>query len=242
MNLDPNKIETFSHAYHSKNHIYIANKYVHQGKSDLYQLINLRSQFSASEIAQIASQIIQQIEHLHEHEIVYKYLSPKHVIVNHGLHIDQSSIDIQVTDVAVMQLIDVPEKLKMYEEKICGINRLFCAPEVQENSQNCTEKADVWSLGVILYFLVTGASEIRLKCNSNKRQVFNFLEPAWKNTHKEVLEFVQKCLHIDLKKRMSMKQLVKLPLVHKVRQQSLDDSYQTNSQEEDDFSNMAASD
>ena len=28
MSLDPSRIETFDHAYHSNNHIYIANKYI----------------------------------------------------------------------------------------------------------------------------------------------------------------------------------------------------------------------
>ena len=111
------------------------------------------------------------------------------MIVNHGLHIDSSSIEIQVTDVAMMQLIDVPEKLKMYEKKICGLNRLFCAPEVQANRENCTNKADVWSLGVILYFMVTMADNC-LNFTSKKPQKFCFQEPIWKNMDKEVIEFV----------------------------------------------------
>ena len=93
----------------------------------------------------------------------------------------------------------------MYEEKICGINRLFCAPEVQANRENCTKKADVWSLGVILYFLVTGGSENRLKSTNKKPQIYNFKEPAWKNMHKDVIEFVENCIHIDSAKRMSMR-------------------------------------
>jgi len=106
--------------------------------------------------------------------MVYKYLSPKHVIVKHGLHIDESSIVIKITDVAMMQLIDVPEHLTL-ADKVCGINRIFVAPEVQSN-HGYTTRADIWSTGVILYLLVTGGTENEINA---KDQAFQFTEPEW---------------------------------------------------------------
>lgn len=66
-----------------------------------------------------------------------------------------------------MQMLDFSES-KDTKEKICGIDRMFLAPELKTkggtstkskatpHASKATMKADVYSTGVILYLLVTG--------------------------------------------------------------------------------------
>ena len=63
------------------------------------------------------------------------------------------SIQLQLQDVTMMQLIDTLDNITE-EQKTCGQNRVFAAPEIE--NQPVTEKADVWSIGAILYVLHTG--------------------------------------------------------------------------------------
>ena len=66
-------------------------------------------------------------------------------------------IQLQLKDVTIMQIVDVLDNVTE-EQKTCGFNRIFAAPEIDLSSstQTVTEKADVWSIGAILYILNTG--------------------------------------------------------------------------------------
>ena len=39
-------------------------------------------------------------------------------------------------------------------DKICGISKLFMAPECFETTEKITYKADIYSLGVIIYLII----------------------------------------------------------------------------------------
>ena len=39
-------------------------------------------------------------------------------------------------------------------DKICGINKLFMAPECFDKNEKITYKADIYSLGVIIYLII----------------------------------------------------------------------------------------
>ena len=109
--------------------------------------------------------------------MVYKYLCPKNVIVTQGLSVGDSAIKLHISYIAMMQLIDVPEHLTIHN-KMCGLNRLYMAPEVKEGHRQITPKADVWSTGVILYLIVTGNVIMQM---ASAEMPFNFSEPVWKN-------------------------------------------------------------
>ena len=53
----------------------------------------------------------------------------------------------------MIQMLDVTKK-DLYSQ-ISGIDRIFVAPEVI-NNRFVSEKADIWTLGVILYILIVG--------------------------------------------------------------------------------------
>ena len=55
---------------------------------------------------------------------------------------------------AVIQLIDLTNS--NLPGKILGIDNIFMAPEVVNGEDVTTARADTWSLGIILYLLITG--------------------------------------------------------------------------------------
>ena len=85
-----------------------------------------------------------------------------------------------------MQLIQV-SGTRTQEEKTCGDSaNIFFSPEVKNNAARdaVTAKADVWSIGAILYLLIIGEIENKKINNINNVSggddlLFNFDEPEW---------------------------------------------------------------
>ena len=86
---------------------------------------------------------------------------------------------------------------------ISGIDQIFTAPElISTNETKVSEKVDSWSLGVILYLLITGG---KFELNNNSDQVnFDFQESAWQNYSIELKDFIASCLIRDPEQRPSI--------------------------------------
>ena len=94
-----------------------------------------------------------QLDHLHQHDLVYKYLAPQHIVVTQGVSVLDPAIELHISNIAIMQMLDIAKKNQKY--KISGLNNVFFAPELKSGG-NATAKADIWSVGVILYMIVVG--------------------------------------------------------------------------------------
>lgn len=88
--------------------------------------------------------------------MVYKYLSPSHIVITEGLNLMDHNISLRIANVAVMQLLEATGCFT--SKKISGIDRYYQAPELilRDPTIQITGKADVWSVGVILYIMITG--------------------------------------------------------------------------------------
>ena len=89
--------------------------------------------------------------------------------------------------------------------------RYYMAPEVlSSNSQNVgySKSCDMWSLGVITYFLLTGHNPLppqmaNLPFDQLQIDAIPFPHEYWKDISKEAKSFVQGLLCIDPVKRMT---------------------------------------
>ena len=83
-------------------------------------------------------------------------MNPSHITVQQGFNIVDSQIKVTITDIALMTLVKFTDTSKI-ERSIDLVNRMFLAPEVKENEfddRTVTPKADIWSLGVIMFLLI----------------------------------------------------------------------------------------
>lgn len=70
-----------------------------------------------------------QVQHMHSKGLVYKYLNPLNIVVTEGFLQMDPYVRVHITDIAIMQLLDVPEPIDVLKS-ISGTNQLFVAPEI----------------------------------------------------------------------------------------------------------------
>ena len=92
-----------------------------------------------------------------------------------------------------MQLMDC-RKATDQDDKVCGSNRIFFAPEISDETAKVTPLVDVWSLGAILYVLIANQVISDERLTKKDSDVFDFLQPEWSLCSEHVTEFIKGCL------------------------------------------------
>lgn len=73
---------------------------------------------------------------------------------------------------------------------ISGIDRVYLAPELSQYQMSA--KSDVWSIGIIIYLLITGGVT-----DKRHEEFFDFSEPIWFNISEELKEFMISAVTVD---------------------------------------------
>lgn len=111
-------------------------------------------------------------------------------------HRDPTCFDIKIADLGYAQKFDKEKGMEM-----CLGTPLYMAPELVEQ-KNYSEKVDVWSLGCIVYQLLSGTTPFEastlgtLNAKILKQKVV-FCEIEWANVSKKAKNFIKKCLDKD---------------------------------------------
>ena len=115
---------------------------------DLFDEIDKRAQskrmFSESSAAYIMKEILLAINHCHSEKICHRDLKPENILLD-------SDNRIKIIDFGTAESFEKENEL----QGLIG-TAYYIAPEVLKDKGHYDEKCDVWSLGVILYMLLTG--------------------------------------------------------------------------------------
>ena len=138
----PNILKCFE-IFEDEDKFYISTEYCSGG--DLFTGLLKKKKFDEASAAEIMFQLLSAVVYCHGKKIIHRDLKPENILV-----LDNTkSISIKVADFGSSCVID-------NQRKICGVygSAYYVAPEVLNDEYN--EKCDLWSLGIIMYILLTG--------------------------------------------------------------------------------------
>lgn len=192
--------------------IYLENKFLNivtelcVGGNIIERIVE-KTIFSENKAAEYAMQINSALVYIHEKGIVYRNLCPETVMFE-----DRS-------DNACLKLVSFG-KSKSYNKAIKTLTKskysLYMAPEIISGEVNA--KSDVWSLGMLLYVMLSGTKPFE-DCKDDEMMIniatqkIQFDGKPWKRISPQAIDLVGQMLEIDHKKRISAKDVRNHPWI-----------------------------
>ena len=200
--------------YEDKLHFYVVMEYCEGG--ELFTLLSQRKSFSEGDAAKLMYQLLSATAYCHEKKVIHRDLKPENIL----LEGQKDELEIKIADFGSSAFLDVHGRLN----GVFG-SPYYLAPEVLSQCYN--EKCDLWSIGIIMYILLTGKppyvgrSEqeimqrvVRGELNLNK---LSTLSP-------EAQDLINKLLVRSVKERMTAVQALAHTWIQKFRNSKGNDS------------------
>uniref|UniRef100_A0A8C1ZVB2 non-specific serine/threonine protein kinase n=1 Tax=Cyprinus carpio TaxID=7962 RepID=A0A8C1ZVB2_CYPCA len=169
--------------------------------------------FSEREASAVLHTITKTVEYLHIQGVVHRDLKPSNI-----LYVDESGNpeSIRICDFGFAKQLRAENGLLMTPCYTAN----FVAPEVLKK-QGYDAACDIWSLGVLLYTMLTGFTpfangpedtpeEILARIGSGK---FSLSGGYWNSVSFEAKDLVSKMLHVDPHKRLTAAQVLRHPWI-----------------------------
>jgi len=118
-------------------------------KGDLNDYLNMRKMKEKSAL-HFMYQILQGLQYLHSNNIVHRDIKPQNILI------DKNNV-CKIADFGFARYKDQDKLL----ETMCG-SPLYMAPEIIKH-QHYSMKADIWSVGVVFYQMLTGQQPLKSK-------------------------------------------------------------------------------
>ena len=101
----------------------------------------------------------------------------------------------------------------------------YIAPEILKSDY--TEKCDIWSIGVILFILLSGRPPFGGESDkeileSVKQGIFSFTGAEWKNVSEEAKSLIKQMLSYDPSQRINAQDALKHPWIKKQVHEQID--------------------
>lgn len=145
---------TLHYAFQTDTKLHLILDYVNGG--ELFTHLVQRVHFKEQEVALYSGEIVLALEHLHQLGVVYRDLKLENILLDSIGHI-------VLTDFGLSKEFDELERAY----SVCGTIE-YMAPEIVEGGESGHDKAvDWWSLGVLMYELMTGGSPFTVDGDEN---------------------------------------------------------------------------
>jgi serine/threonine-protein kinase len=127
---------------------YMVMEYV-QGQ-DIYDLVKAKGPLPFDDAVDYCAQVAEGLKHAHKRDLVHRDIKPANLILT-----DDGIIKILDLGLALINQDDTQSLTLLYNEKVMGTAD-YLAPEQAVNSHYVDRRADIYSLGCTLYFMLTG--------------------------------------------------------------------------------------
>eukprot|EP01083_Nonionella_stella_P318330 1162980_1 len=196
----------------TKKRIYMVVQFCSGG--DVFERILKQKTFSEKEAAHVVRKVAEGLKHVHENHIIHRDLKPDNLMY---LTKDPESnimiIDFGLAGDATHGPLSTP----------CGTAH-YVAPEVL-SSKPYNSKADMWSLGVIIYMLLCGFPPF-FDAQGNQKRLYKLIKlgkyrfptPYWDYVGEKAKDLIRNLLQLDPDKRYSAEQVLDHKWINKSEQ------------------------
>ncbi|KAJ8906660.1 hypothetical protein NDN08_003150 [Rhodosorus marinus] len=193
-------------AYEDEKHVYIVLELC-TGGDMFHRLIKIRA-YSEKDAAQICREALSALAHIHEAGVVYRDLKPDNFLFDTD---EDTTSSLKAADFGLSSFIVEGE----YLQSTCG-TPMYIAPEVITKKYNT--KADIWSLGVTLYIMLSGkvpfwGNTMQKTFESVRRGRYHFDDPVWESVTEHAKDCVKRMLTFKPEQRPDARTLLKDPWI-----------------------------
>lgn len=212
--LDHPNIVKYFETYDDNKYIYLVMEYCPGG--ELFQMIaNQENQtFNESKAAEIMHKLVNAINHCHANRIIHRDIKAENIMIG-------KDGEIKLIDFGLAYTKRKGESV----HEIAG-TPFYMAPEILMGDYSFP--VDIWSLGVLLYILVSGYlpfySEDRDEVFEKIRQgKFHFDHKEFKSVSAECKDLISKMLVVNPRDRIKGKQVLEHPWFNTFKEMHADD-------------------
>ena len=123
---------------------YIVMEYI-EGKT-LKQLLNKRGALTLPEVIDIMTQLTDGLAHAHEAYIIHRDIKPQNIMI-------EDNGTIKITDFGIAMAVNATQ----FTQTNSVMGTVHYLPPEQANGKGATVKSDIYSLGILMYELLTGS-------------------------------------------------------------------------------------
>ncbi|KAL7960101.1 hypothetical protein V8C34DRAFT_321911 [Trichoderma compactum] len=189
--------------WENRSEIYLILEYIDQG--DLFTFINTKGRLSEEVAVYFFRQMISAIAYCHSFNVCHRDLKPENILIT-------ADLQIKIADFGMAALHQTTTHRLA---TACGSPH-YAAPELLKNRQYRGDKADIWSMGVILYAMLSATlpfddPDLRVMMNKTKKGQYKmpeFLTP-------EAEDLIDRMLQVNPDHRITMKQIWQHLLIQK---------------------------
>jgi tRNA A-37 threonylcarbamoyl transferase component Bud32 len=183
-----------------KDNIFLILEYIKGGSLKDFYVNNYERFVCESFVTKILLEIARGILYLHSLNIIHRDIKPDNLLICEK----DDSVNIKIIDFGLSKIKPNSLKTNIIVGTLC-----YTAPEVLKK-MTYNNKVDIWSFGVIAYFLLSGSFPYEIN-NDKVEFVENlvFTEHVWRKRSQEIKKIIKSCLVFNFEKRISIDELVR---------------------------------
>ena len=205
-NLDHPNIVKYFGTFEDEGYIHIVMEYL-KGH-DLYKIISLKKYtgFDEKDMCKIIQQLLKALSFIHSKNIVHRDIKPENILFSNK------------RDYTSLRLIDFGLATSNNKDKKSVGTPYYMSPEMI-NGESCA-KSDIWSVGVIVYLMLTGKFPFEANGENNlfdviKNEKYDVTPLEECECSEEAKDFIEKCLKKKIENRISTSGALKHPWILK---------------------------
>ena len=203
--LDHPKILKVIDFYSTLKKYYIITEYCPEG--ELFNEIIKVGKFDEGQAAFIINQILKAVTYCHKMNIIHRDIKPENIMITNREK--NGCLQVKLIDFGTAKIFEKGHQ----ENKYVG-SSYYMAPEIIKRKYD--EKCDLWSIGVILYILLTGrppfdGNDDEEILENVKKGVYDKWSYPFPLLSPHAKDLITKLLQYDPKKRLSAEQAIEHP-------------------------------